>query len=253
VEQPASADALHFAGVALDTARGCLHGAGGEQIRLAPKPFDLLVVLARNAGRTMTKDALLDAVWPGVHVTEDSLFQAVREARRAIGDEAGRVLRSVPRRGYLLDAEVTPGPAATGAEPPQPALLPPSDRASLVVLPFLNMSGDPAQDYFADGMVEDITAALSRIRWLFVIAPNSAFAYRGRPVDARELGREFGVRYVLEGTVRKAGGHVRIGCQLVQAESRRQVWADRFDGDLGDIFALQDRVIPDAQRSDSWG
>ncbi len=232
-------EVLRFAGVTLDLGRGSLRNAAGAEVPLAPKPFDLLRALAREAGRTVSKDALLDAVWPGVTVTEDSLFQAVRDARRAIGDEEGRVLRSVPRRGYMLDTVVNAAPAAL---PVAEALTPPEDRPSLVVLPFANMSGDAEQDYFADGMVEEITSALGRIRWFFVIARNSAFTYKGRAVDVRQVGRELGVRYVLEGSVRKAGGRVRIACQLAEAETGRQLWSERFDAALDDIFELQDRV-----------
>ncbi len=127
------------------------------------------------------------------------------------------------------------------ASEPKPQLALP-DKPSLAVLPFQNMSGDPEQEYFADGMVEDITTALSRVGWFFVIARNSSFTYKGRAVDVRQVGRELGVRYVLEGGVRRAGGRVRITCQLIEASSGRHVWADRFDGDLSDIFELQDRI-----------
>jgi adenylate cyclase len=120
--------------------------------------------------------------------------------------------------------------------------LPLPEKPSLVVLPFPNMSGDPEQEYFADGMVEEITTALSRIRWLFVIARNSAFTYKGRAVDVRQVGRELGVRYVLEGSVRKAGSRVRITGQLVEAATGAHLWADRFDGTLEDVFDLQDQV-----------
>ena len=120
--------------------------------------------------------------------------------------------------------------------------LPLPDKPSLVVLPFQNMSGDPEQEYFADGMVEEITTALSRIRSLFVIARNSAFTYKGRAVDVRQVGRELGVRYVLEGSVRKAGARVRITGQLVDAATGAHLWADRFDGTLEDVFDLQDQV-----------
>ena len=120
--------------------------------------------------------------------------------------------------------------------------LPLPDKPSLVVLPFQNMSGDPEQEYFADGMVEEITTALSRIRWLFVIARTSAFTYKGRAVDVRHVGRELGVRYVLEGSVRKAGSRVRITGQLVEAATGTHLWADRFDGTLEDVFDLQDRM-----------
>jgi adenylate cyclase len=125
---------------------------------------------------------------------------------------------------------------------PEPAALPLPDKPSIAVLPFQNMSGDPEQEYFADGMVEEIITALSRIRWLFVIARNSSFTYKGRPVDVKRVGRELGVRYVLEGSVRKAGNRVRITAQLIETETGAHLWADRFDGSLEDVFDLQDRV-----------
>ena len=120
--------------------------------------------------------------------------------------------------------------------------MPLPDKPSIAVLPFANMSGDPEQEYFADGMVEEIITALSRIRWLFVIARNSSFTYKGQAVDVKQVGRELGVRYVLEGSVRKAGGRVRITAQLIEAETGAHLWADRFDGSLEDVFDLQDRV-----------
>ena len=116
------------------------------------------------------------------------------------------------------------------------------DKPSIAVLPFDNLSGDPEQDYFADGMVEEIITALSRLRWLFVIARNSSFTYKGRAVDVKQVGRELGVRYVLEGSVRKAGNRVRITGQLIDASTGAHLWADRFDGGLTDIFELQDQV-----------
>jgi TolB-like protein len=132
------------------------------------------------------------------------------------------------------------GEAAAGGQP-RPALALP-DKPSIAVLPFQNMSGDAGQEYFADGMVEDIITALSRMRWLFVIARNSSFAYKGRSIDAKQVGRELGVRYLLEGSVRKAGNRVRITGQLIDASTGAHLWADHFDGDLEDIFDLQDRV-----------
>src|SRR6516162_1111718 len=116
------------------------------------------------------------------------------------------------------------------------------DKPSIAVLPFANMSGDPEQEYFADGMVEEIITALSRIRWLFVIARNSSFTYKGQATDVKQVGRELGVRYVLEGGVRKAAGRVRITAQLIDTATSAHIWADRFDGALDDIFELQDRV-----------
>jgi TolB-like protein/class 3 adenylate cyclase len=141
-----------------------------------------------------------------------------------------------PIRAYRL--VTAPGPAVTRAVfcPSLP------DKPSMAVLPFANMSGDPEQEYFADGMVEEIITALSRIRWLFVIARNSSFTYKGQAVDVKQVGRELGVRYVLEGSVRKAAGRVRITAQLIDAQSSTHLWADRFDGSLEDVFELQDQV-----------
>jgi TolB-like protein len=134
------------------------------------------------------------------------------------------------------------GPAAKSPTAPAQPALPLPVKPSIAVLPFANMSGDPEQEYFVDGMVEEIITALSRIRWFFVIARNSTFTYKGRVVDVKEVGRELGVRYVLEGSVRKAGNRVRITAQLIDALSGTHLWADRFDGSLEDVFELQDRV-----------
>src|SRR5438477_3744964 len=125
---------------------------------------------------------------------------------------------------------------------PGPTTLPQREKPSIAVLPFQNMSGDPEQEYFVDGMVEEIITALSRIRWLFVLARNSSFTYKGQAVDVKQVGRELGVRYVLEGSVRKSGGRVRITGQLIDAETGAHLWADRFDGSLEDVFDLQDKI-----------
>jgi adenylate cyclase len=153
-----------------------------------------------------------------------------------MGDQA---LKNITRpvRAY----RVTTGADAPGTRRSIPAL-PLPDKPSIAVLPFANMSGDPEQEYFADGMVEEIITALSRIRWLFVIARNSSFTYKGQAIDVKRVGRELGVRYVLEGSVRKGGGRVRITAQLIEAESGAHLWADRFDGALDDVFDLQDKV-----------
>jgi adenylate cyclase len=144
-----------------------------------------------------------------------------------------------PVRVYRVRGETATVEAATAAA--QPAL-PLPDKPSIAVLPFQNMSGDPEQEYFADGMVEEIITALSRIRWLFVSARNSSFSYKGQSPDVKRVGRELGVRYVLEGSVRKAGGRVRITAQLIDAQNGAHLWANRFDGSLEDIFELQDQV-----------
>jgi adenylate cyclase len=144
-----------------------------------------------------------------------------------------------PIRVYRIRAVAERNPETGEASPP-PLSLP--DKPSIAVLPFQNMSGDPEQEYFADGMVEETTTALSRIHWLFVIARNSSFTYKGKGVDVKQVARELGVRYVLEGSVRKAGHRVRISGQLIDATTGAHLWVDRFDGTLDDVFELQDRV-----------
>ena len=251
---------LRVGDVVLDLGAGCLRGADGAEIALRPKSFDLLAELAHNPRRTLSRDELLDAVWPGLTVTEESVTQCVGEVRRAIGDAEGRLLRTVARRGYRLDVEVvliTPDrdrvtAAPTGAERSVPSPVPGGaqlDKPTIAVLPFQNMSGDPEQKYFVDGMVEDIITGLSRIKWLFVIARNSTFVYKAQAVDVKQVGRDLGVRYVLKGSVRKLGNRVRITAQLIDATSAH-VWAERYDRALDDIFALQDELIAQRHRRD---
>jgi DNA-binding winged helix-turn-helix (wHTH) protein len=194
---------LLLGNVSLDMDRGALRDSAGVEITLRPKSLELLLELARNRGRVLSHDELFDAVWPKVTVTEDSIILCVREVRRAIGDPQGRILRTIVKRGYCLDIK------AEAAAPPDPEPAAPtteSDRPSLVVLPFQNIPEDPKAEWFSDGIVEEITTALSRFRSLFVIARNSAFTFKGQSVDVRDVGRTLGVRYVLEGSVRQAGG-----------------------------------------------
>ena len=228
-----------FAGFILDFRRGALLTASGEALSLRRQSFELLRLLAEHAGRLLDRDTINRAIWSDVAVTDDSITQCVRDIRRAIGDDAQRILKTVPRRGYLLAAEVV-----VVRDPPAvlPLGLALPDRPSLVVLPFQNMSGDPEQAWFADGLVEDITTALSCIRSLFVIARNSAFAYQGRGWDVRQIGRDLGVRYALEGSVRRAGDRLRVTTQLIDATSGGHVWAGRYDRDVSDIFAIQDEI-----------
>jgi TolB-like protein/Flp pilus assembly protein TadD len=183
-------------------------------------------------------------------VSEAALTTRLNVARTAIGDsgEEQRLIKTLPRKGFRFVGPVVEAQGDAGAavadnslEPPKPALTLP-DKPSIAVLPFANLSSDLEQDYFADGMVDDITTALSRFKLLFVIARHSSFTYKGRAVDIKQVGRELGVRYVLEGSVRKAAGKVRITCQLIDATTGAHLWADRFEGDLGDIFALQDEI-----------
>jgi len=175
----------------------------------------------------------------GICISEDAFRQVRGKVEAEFADIGEQSLKNIARPLRVYRTGPVPGP-----EPPTaPATaLPLPDKPSIAVLPFANMSSDPEQEYFVDGMVEEIIAALSRIRWLFVIARNSTFTYKGRPVDVKEVGRELGVRYVLEGSVRKAGRQVRITGQLIDALTGTHLWADRFDGSLEDIFELQDRV-----------
>jgi TolB-like protein len=186
-------------------------------------------------------------VWPDVFVTDDSIAQCISDIRRALGDNDQKLLRTLPRRGFLFTLLSSLGtePDSSGgmAVSADPALLPPlPNKPSIAILPFQNMSGDPEQEYFADGMVEEITTALARIAWLFVVARNSSFTFKGQSVDVKQVGRELGVRYVLEGSVRKAAGRVRITGQLIDAVTGTHLWAERFDGLIEEVFELQDKV-----------
>jgi TolB-like protein/tetratricopeptide (TPR) repeat protein len=206
----------------------------GDPVALRPKTYALLGLFAASPGKVLGKDELLAALWPNVVVAEGSLSQCVTELRAALGEDGANLIRTVARQGYRFDAEVLADPA--------PELGPPEDKPSIAVLPFQNLSGDPERDYFADGLVQEIITALSRQRSLFVIARNSSFVYKGRAVDVKQVGRELGVRYVLEGSVRREGDRVRISGQLVDASTGAQIWGDRFEGGMEDIFDLQDRI-----------
>ena len=198
---------------------------------------------------------------PGAICLSEDAYRQVRARLDPTVTDLGSIkLKNIaePIRVYSLQVGA---PAAAVAEsvPPEPSVgLALPDRPSIAVLPFQNMSGDPSQEYFADGMVEDIITGLSRIKWLFVIARNSSFTYKGRAVDVRQVGRELGVRYVLEGGVRKAGNRLRITAQLIEAETGAHLWADRYDGALEDVFDLQDQITdrvvgivePSLQRSE---
>lgn len=265
-----------FAGHKLDLAKGRLHGPGGE-VALRPKSFDLLVYLLQNAGRVIPKDELLDAIWPDVTVTEDSLTQCIRDIRLALGESGAGLLRTVPRRGYLFaDAAGWNGPA-DATELPQPNRLgwrhrmssklcapvrwamvvvavaaltgtawrwlgpgaPSISKASIAVLPFDNL-GDEATGRLASGITEDIITDLSRFREFDVIAQNSVRETHGdSATDIRDIGRKFQVRYVLNGSIQHQGDRVRITSQLVDAVSGARVWADRWDRPANDLFEVQ--------------
>ena len=232
----------------IDTDRRELH-RGASLVTITPQVFDLLDYLIRNRNHVVSKDDLIEAIWNGRIVSDAALTTRLNAVRSAIGDSGNeqRLIRTLPRKGFRFIGQVRETRESAGAaagkpaEPTKPALALP-DKPSIAVLPFTNLSSDPEQGYFVDGIVEDITMALSRFHWLFVIARNSSFTYRGRDVDVKQIGRELGVRYVLEGSVRKIGNRVRIAGQLIDVETGAHLWADRFDGALEDMFDLQDDV-----------
>jgi TolB-like protein/tetratricopeptide (TPR) repeat protein len=216
---------------------------GAEPIILGQRAVALLRLLLDRAGAPVSKDALIEAAWPGLAIEDSNLtvqISALRRVFEQVPDGAGWI-ETLPRRGYRYT-----GPAATAVQTSsETAQAPPlalPDKPSVAVLPFSNLSGDPQQDYFADGMVEDIIAGLSRIKWLFVVARNSSFTYRGATVDVKRVGRELGVRYLLQGSVRKEGSRVRISSQMIEAETGGHLWTERFDRPLDDVFALQDEI-----------
>ena len=234
-----------FEEYAFDTARRQLC-RGPDVIAVTPQVFDLLAYLIRHRERVVTKDDLIGAIWNGRIVSDAALTTRLNAARCAIGDSGAeqRLIKTLPRKGFRFVGQVREAREVAGPNPgdaPESAPAVP-DQPSIAVLPFANMSGDPEQEYFADGMVEEITTALSRFKGLFVIARNSSFTFKGKAVDIKEVGRRLGVRYVLEGEVRKASGKVRITGRLIEAATGTHIWADRFERDMTDIFALQDDV-----------
>lgn len=277
----------------------------GQEVPLRPQSLEVLRVLVVNAGQLVTKEQLFATVWPKTVVTDDALVQCVRDIRVALHDEQQRMVRTVPRRGYIFTSTVAPQVGARSAEAAAPLAQPetggpaglPSNIAvplpwlqrhrlsavwigltvaiaavawiatgvrvsqsvgprqgampalSIVVLPLVDLNGDPQQEYFAEGLTEDLTTDLSRIPGSFVIARSSAYSYRGKSVDVREIGRQLGVRYALEGSVQRLDEQVRLNVQLIDLESGHTLWADRFDGSRRDLVALQQRVTGTIARS----
>jgi TolB-like protein/Tfp pilus assembly protein PilF len=239
-----------FENYALDTDRRELR-CGADAVPVEPQVFDLLAYLIKNRDRVSSKDDLIAAVWGGRIVSESALTTRINAARCAIGDSGAeqRLIKTLARKGLrfvgAVRVEANPetvtevGAQDAAAQHPK-AELPLPNKPSIAVLPFSNMSGNPEEDYFADGMAEEIITALSRCASLFVIARNSSFTYKGKAVDVRQVGRELGVRYVLEGSVRRAGNRLRFTGQLIDAASGVHIWADRFEGTTSDVFDLQD-------------
>ena len=285
-----TAATFRFDAFELDVRRRTLRRSGAE-VELRPLALDALGLLVRNAGRVVTKDEMIAAVWPGLVVTDDSVARCISDIRRALGDVEQRIIKTVPRRGYTLAVAAIPvqtaaaptdrAPAPTEATkgPGRPPVRPvvvgavvvaalgalliwaswlatsrgpvTAVRAglSIVVLPLASEGGDPAQDRLAAALTDEITVDLSRIPETFVIAGATADSYRGRSVDARQVGRELGVRYVLEGRLVRLGDAVRLTLQLVDSESGRALWADRIDGEMPELPALYHRVTGTVARS----
>ena len=232
-----------FADHTLDTARRELR-RGSDVIAVEPQVFDLLVYLAQNPDRVVSKDDLIAAVWSGRIVSDSTLTSRINAARKAVQDtgEDQRVIRTIARKGIRLVCPVTTRQPADAIPEDSRTTLPLPDRPAIAVLPFDNMSGDPEQEYFSDGISEDIITALSKLRWFFVIARNSSFTYKGKAVHVKQVGAELGVGYVVEGSVRKVGDRVRITVQLNDVATGAHVWAERYDRELKDVFAVQDEI-----------
>ncbi len=224
----------------LDTYAGELR-EDGAAVAMEPKVFELLLFLASNHDRLVTRDQILEHVWNGRIVSDAALSSGIKAARGAIGDsgKSQKFIKTLHGRGFrfVVDVEVVGKqvePRTTESHIDR--------RPSIAILPFTNLSGDSEQEYFADGLVDDVTTSLSRARWLFVMSRNSSFTYRGQAVDVKQVGRELNVAYLLEGSIRRAGGQIRISAQLVDTATGGHIWADRFEGGNDDVFALQDMI-----------
>jgi len=224
-------------------------------VHVEPQVFDLLVYLVQNRDRVVSKEDLIASVWGGRIVSDSTLTSRINAARNAVGDsgEEKKLIRTIARKGLRFVGAVRIQP--NGDEPAKVTDLPPDeiqeqsrtalplpDRPAIAVLPFTNMSGDPEQEYFSDGISEDIITALSKLRWFFVIARNSSFMYKGKAIHLKQVAEELGVGYVVEGSVRKGGDRVRITAQLNDVATGSHIWAERYDRDLVDVFAVQDEI-----------
>jgi adenylate cyclase len=247
VRAPSSTDNCLFGEFRFDRRTGVLfrRDERGVFVPLAmgSRALDILGVLVERAGELVPRAEIISAIWAGTAVEDSNLDVQIGALRRVLDERRteGSCIQTIRGRGYRFTAPVTQAAAdfATTSRSTGSAL---PNKPSLAVMPFRNMSGDPEQEYFADGIVEEIITALSRIRWLFVIARNSSFTYKGQAFDVKQVGRDLGVRYILEGSVRKAAHSVRISAQLIDATTGAHLWTDRFDGLLEDIFELQDKV-----------
>jgi TolB-like protein len=216
---------------------------GKEPVALGRRAVALLRMLVERPGAPISKDALIEGAWSGQAVEDNNLTVQIGALRRVLGDAGGASwIETMPRRGYrFVGPAVAREQSAEAVGPPMAAALP--DRLSIAVLPFANMSDDPEQEHFADGMTEDIITSLSKLHWLPVVARNSTFVYKGRPVSIKQVGAELGVRLVLEGSVRKSGDRMRVTGQLVESDTGEHLWAEHYDRQINrDLFAIQDQI-----------
>jgi TolB-like protein len=244
-----NSEILVFDKFTLNVLRGCLV-AGEREIALRPKSFEVLRYLAENRGRLVSKDELFAAAWPGVSVTDESLSRCISDIRLALDDSGHQIIRTVPRRGYLFAAVTVGCPVETEstaavrlgcfAEERNETMVP---RLSLVVLPFINLSGDPSQEYLADVVTEGLTVSLSRIRGSLVIARTTAMTYKGKPMDVRRIGQEVGVHYIVEGSAKCSGPRLRVTARLIDAVTGAHLWADQFDAKKAQLAEMQDDMI----------
>ncbi|WP_426616160.1 winged helix-turn-helix domain-containing tetratricopeptide repeat protein [Bradyrhizobium sp. McL0616] len=233
----------------MDLTRELLLDGRGDIVPLRPQAWSVLRLLATRAGQLVGKGEILDEVWSDCEVTEDSLVQAIGDVRRALGEAGRTALRTLPRRGYMLaingepidDADLPI--AAAPASDPEASIPSAVPHLSIVVLPFANLGDNPEQEYFVDGVTDSLTTDLSRIAGAFVIGRNTAFTFKGKAVDAREIGRELNVRYVLEGSVQRASNRFRLNVQLTDTATGGQVWAERFDKAAADLLDMQDEIV----------
>ena len=237
---------------------------GAHVVSVAPQVFDLLDYLIRNRERVVSKDDLIKTIWNGRVVSDAALTTRLNVARSVIGDsgEKQRLIKTLQRKGFRFVGTVQevqrPADAAPTADSGEQfqgtadpdrsdaatvAMSIPAPRLSIVVLPFANFGGDPEQDYFVDGVTDSLTTDLSRISGSFVIARNTAFTFKGKAVDVKQVGRELNVRYVLEGSVQRGGNRLRVNVQLIDAETGNHLWAERFEKPVADLFDMQDEIV----------
>ena len=227
--------------LSIDLERNELRDGAGHPVALRRRSLGLLLQLARHAGHVVSKQELAETNWPDRIATDDSLARCVSDIRAALGPQVRKTLRTASGRGYMLSGWRGEGSLLLAPSVGETQPVPLDERPSIAVLPFIS-AGDSGQSYFADGVTEEIITALSRVRWLFVIARSSSFAYRGKVLDVRQIASELGVRYLLEGTVRRYGDRIRMTGHLIEAETGRQIWAGRHDGEVANIFVLQEQV-----------